>query len=571
MKLNTRSLFMKIFLWFWLVIALTGLVLFVFAIMVDSARNQDIHRQRAEERRLQIGQMLAFYGETAVRLMAREGPQSLDDYSERLARTAGIRPFFFLQPDQPHPGFHVPPEVMALAQKARQSGKAEYRQYRDTLAVAQPLSETSGKRAVVVGETRLDPNRPPRPPHPPYPPHPAPPEALAACYGKNPDDDCDCQTPQGMISGNCRPLPNGLACVEEGPPPAGPPLDPAAGFYDDNPTDYGSETIAGRLEQLTSHIDRYSRDLGRYFIILFIIGGIACYLLTWHLTAPLRRLRNLAQQLAGGDLTARVDPNLNRRWDEIAELGNDFNRMAEQIEKLIESQKRLLRDISHELRSPLARLNLALELARKSSGPEAQSSLARIERESGRLNDLIGQLLLLTKLECGEGRLHLEAIDLAALIAEIAQDVDFEAQSSGKRVEFLSNQPLQLMADQEMLRQAVENVVRNAVRYTPEGSTVSITLAQGTGLEKSKACVQVRDHGPGVPESALTQIFRPFFRVAEARERHSGGVGIGLAICERAVKLHGGSIRAVNAPDKGLIMEITLPIQSIRPPVSTRP
>jgi two-component system sensor histidine kinase CpxA len=173
---------------------------------------------------------------------------------------------------------------------------------------------------------------------------------------------------------------------------------------------------------------------------------------------------------------------------------------------------------------------------------------------------LIGQLLMLTKLESESGSIQRADFDIAALISDIAQDVDFEAQSNDRRVVIKPCEPLVLNGNKELLRQAVENLVRNAARYTAMGTSVDITLRKKESGGRSWAHIEVIDQGPGVPESELYDIFRPFYRVNEARERQSGGTGVGLAISDRAVRIHGGSLRAFNAPGTGLIMEMELPL-----------
>jgi two-component system sensor histidine kinase CpxA len=555
MKLKARSLFIKIFLWFWLVTALTGIVLFVVAVMGGSARNREVQQERAEERRRQMAQTLAFYGETAVKLVAIEGPQALDAYSDQLARTVGIHPFFFLQPDRPRPNVDVPPEVLELARRAQQSGRTEYMTRRDEFVLAQPLQSSSGDPYIVVGKTHLDPTGGAYPA-----PREAAPVAQDACRGQRPGDDCSYPSPHGMEHGKCQATADvPLACIPNRPPPEdilpqapdGPPAPPSA---------QPQMIETGFIAQISGNLDRYSRDLGKYLVITFVIGGLACYLLTWHLTAPLRRLRMVAQELADGDFSARAGRDLSRRGDEIADLGSDIDRMAERIEGLIDSQRRLLRDISHELRSPLARLNVALELARQSAGTGASSSLDRIERESNRLNELIGQLLTLTQLEGDSDRIAREEVDLAALLAEIARDVDFEARNCGRSVEIVACAPVRITGSQELLRRAIENIVRNAIRYTKEGTAVELSLAADIRPGGTWAIVGVRDHGIGVPDSELLNIFRPFYRVSDGRERESGGVGIGLAITERAVRMHGGSVHAFNAKDGGLSVQVELPL-----------
>jgi len=231
--------------------------------------------------------------------------------------------------------------------------------------------------------------------------------------------------------------------------------------------------------------------------------------------------------------------------------------MAEKIESLVQAQRRLLGDISHELRSPLARLNVALELARQRSGNEAASALARIQREAETLNEMIGQLLTLTRLQTGAQEIQKSEFDLCGLVREIADDAEFEAKSGNRSVRLEGNASCTFVGNELLVRRAIENVVRNAVHYTREGTEVEIKVNEA--IQDGKAIeITVRDHGPGVPEPALGKIFRPFYRVDEARDREAGGVGLGLAIAERAVKLHNGSINARNAADGGLAITITL-------------
>jgi len=307
-------------------------------------------------------------------------------------------------------------------------------------------------------------------------------------------------------------------------------------------------------------LKQYSDHLAAYLAVAIIAAGLTWYGFFRYVSVPLRRLRKVTQQLAGGDLSARVGEGLVRRRNEVVELGRDVDRMAERIESLVGAQQRLIRDVSHELRSPLARLNVALELARQSAGPVHASPFDRIERESERLNELIGQLLMLTKLESESGMTERTDFDITALIAEIAQDVDFEARSSDCQVTATLGESFQLKGNRELLRQALENLIRNAVRYTAPGTAVDISLCSKESGNRSWAHIEVRDQGPGVPEAELQNIFRPFYRVNDARDRQSGGAGVGLAISDRAVRLHGGNLRAINAPGGGLIMEMELPL-----------
>jgi two-component system sensor histidine kinase CpxA len=235
--------------------------------------------------------------------------------------------------------------------------------------------------------------------------------------------------------------------------------------------------------------------------------------------------------------------------------------MAEQIENLVNAQSRLLKDISHELRSPLARLTVALELARQRTGPEAQTILDRISLESSRMNELIGSLMTISRLESGAGNLKKVPVELEQIIDEVARDAAFEAQARNCQVEAEIVDELPVLGDPALLHSAIENVVRNATRYTADGSTVKIraeALQQGNARE---AVIVVSDAGPGVPVDSLDRIFRPFYRIDDARGRSTGGVGLGLAITEQAVRLHGGSVRASNLPEGGLSVEIRLPLQ----------
>jgi two-component system sensor histidine kinase CpxA len=290
-------------------------------------------------------------------------------------------------------------------------------------------------------------------------------------------------------------------------------------------------------------------------LVTLVIGGILCFWLARYLTIPLLKLRTTTNELAGGNLGARVATRLTKRRDEVGQLGRDFNVMAERLESMVKAQQRLLGDISHELRSPLARLGVALGLARQRSGSEAQGALDRIERESDNLNEMISHLLTLTRLESGTDSRKRTEVDLAALVREVAEDADFEARSANRAVQVVSSDNCSINGVEELLRSAVENVVRNAVRYTPEGTAVEVALRRQNG----SAVISVRDRGNGVPEDALEEIFRPFYRTEDARDRQSGGgTGLGLAITERAMRMHGGSVRAANAADGGLSVEMRL-------------
>ncbi len=293
-------------------------------------------------------------------------------------------------------------------------------------------------------------------------------------------------------------------------------------------------------------------------LLLFTLaGGIFCYFISRHLTKPLDKLGEAAAGIAAGRLDTRVDPSLKKRWDEIADLARNFDRMADRIEALITGQRRLLGDVSHELRSPLSRLMVALSLVKQGPAEEAAENLERIGLEARRLDTLIGQLLALTRIDSGVDQGSPALFDLANLVQEVASDGDFEARARNRSVVIKQADACSLTGFEELLRSAVENVVRNAVRHTADGTAVEISLQ----VSNSRALLRVRDHGPGVPESMLSEIFLPFRRVANG---NPDGAGLGLAIAERAVSVHQGRIRATNAPTQGLIVEIDLPLTAPR-------
>lgn len=300
---------------------------------------------------------------------------------------------------------------------------------------------------------------------------------------------------------------------------------------------------------------------GLGILIAILTSGLVCYFLAQFLTSPILRLRKATQKLAAGDLSARAGGRSSRAGDEMSQLVRDFDLMAEQIEKLVNAQSRLLKDISHELRSPLARLTVALELARQRTGPEAESALERISLESGRMNELIGSLMTIARLESGAGSRRTVPVHLEDLVQEVARDAAFEAQGRNCQVEAEILDELPVIGDPALLHSAIENVIRNATRYTGDGTTVKIRAERAQNGRSEEAVVRVSDSGPGVPDDALDKIFQPFYRIDDARGRSTGGVGLGLAITDQAVRLHGGSVKASNLAEGGLAVEIRLPLQ----------
>jgi len=305
-------------------------------------------------------------------------------------------------------------------------------------------------------------------------------------------------------------------------------------------------------------------DVGLRLVLMITVVGLLSYGLGRYLTRPILGLQSAVRRFAGGDLAVRVAPLVQGRRDEIAQLGRDFDHMAERIESLMRAQQRLLRDISHELRSPLARMAVALELAKSRAGAEAQPNLERIEREAGRLNQLIGQLLTLVRMESGVEAMETALFEVSSLVGCLVRDEDFEARGRNRSVTAEITAGLALVGNEELVRRALENVLRNAVRYTAEHSAVEVNLTKERIDNREWARLSIRDHGPGVPRESLRAMFLPFRRIGDARERDSGGVGLGLAIADHAVRAHHGSIWAENADGGGLRVVIRLPLGDVR-------
>lgn len=298
------------------------------------------------------------------------------------------------------------------------------------------------------------------------------------------------------------------------------------------------------------------------------VGGVTTFALVVLFTRPLVRLRKATGELARGNLGTRVpESNASSRFgarDEYAALVHDFNNMAERLETLVGAQQTLLRDVSHELRSPLARLSVALELAREDGVPETEAHLDRIEQEAAKLNALIGQLLQLSSMEALEKVHASEEIDLESLLHEMIADAGYEARQRHCTVVLTQTAPLVVSGNRDLLYRAIENVIRNAIRHTAEGTAVEVALsAQERAPERGAApiaIVDVLDHGPGIPENCIGEVFRPFYRVDSARTPGAGGFGVGLAITERAITLHGGHVSISNRAGGGAAVRLSLPL-----------
>jgi signal transduction histidine kinase len=283
--------------------------------------------------------------------------------------------------------------------------------------------------------------------------------------------------------------------------------------------------------------------------LAILISGLVCYWLSRLLTRRLKQLQLASRRLAGGDLDARLQVR-DRGGDETDDLGRDFNSMAQQLQDRIEDQKRLLADVSHELRSPLARLRIALALAQES--PEkSHENLQRIERETERLEQLIGQLLA-----SHAGAIELDTrVDLLPLLRQLCSDANFEGAGQGKQVALSHNIHQAIVASSgDLLQKSLENILRNALTHTAAHSAVRVDLDRNGQNYR----ITIQDQGGGVPEEDLARIFDPFFRTDTARSRETGGLGLGLAIARRAIFRHGGQVRAENSGG-GLLVTVLLP------------
>lgn len=291
--------------------------------------------------------------------------------------------------------------------------------------------------------------------------------------------------------------------------------------------------------------------------IAILVSFCVCYWLTKYLTDPILRLREASHRLAGGDLSSRASKGLERRSDELGFLVRDFNTMAVRIEDLISRQKQLIYDLSHELRSPLARLNVALDLARERKGDD--SSFDQAENDLERINEMIGRMLTVAKLDTSQAEVQMMRVDLGELVSQVVRSAAFEMRERKNAVQVTPHEPIFVSGNAELLQSAIENVIRNAIRYTPSDTSVDIDLKYVEQEGKALIQLSVRDYGAGVPESELSNIFQPFHRVGTDRDRQSGGAGLGLAIADRVIRLHGGTVYARNVISGGLCIDIFLP------------
>lgn len=294
------------------------------------------------------------------------------------------------------------------------------------------------------------------------------------------------------------------------------------------------------------------------FLLMITVSGIFCYLIARYVFAPILAINRTSQLLSRGELSARVPAKVCRRSDEFGSLGRNYNSMANRLVSQIDNQAQLLRDVSHELRSPLTRLQVALGLIEKSGNTVNAKSIERIETEASRLEDMISRILSVSRMDSNEQSHQFETVELIELVTEVVRDASFEGSGSNKNVRMNLATPVDIVADPELLQSAIENVIRNALRYTSEEQAVEVSVSRE---DTDWMLINVSDGGPGVPEKDLERLFDPFFRVSEARDRKSGGAGLGLSIAERAIRLHGGTISAENRIDGGLLVSIRIPLR----------
>ena len=292
-------------------------------------------------------------------------------------------------------------------------------------------------------------------------------------------------------------------------------------------------------------------------VLALLVAGVFCAILTRHIVAPVRALKAAALRLAAGDLGTRVFPVIAPREDELADTAKAFDQMADRMQHLIQKRQELLADISHELRSPLTRISVSLELMRRGETDVVE----QMQMDLDRINAMIGQILLLTRLDLQPSQADSERIELKGMLESIAQDAEFEGQNEDKTVLVHVEGNCWVRGDANLLRSCIENIVRNAIRYTAAHSSVEITATVARDVEGHSRCeIAVIDCGPGVPDASLPFIFDPFYRVSESRDHDEGGTGLGLSIAQKIVDLHHGTIKATNRDDaKGLVIQLSFP------------
>jgi len=289
--------------------------------------------------------------------------------------------------------------------------------------------------------------------------------------------------------------------------------------------------------------------------LLVLVSALASFILALTITKPLRLLQQKNLDFAAGDLSARADAPA-RRNDEIGKLSRGFNLMAAKIGDLLQNQQRLLRDVSHELRSPLTRAQLAIALEQRQGGG---AQLPRLQQELERVDQLLGELLTFSRLDAGQVQLQRLEVDLHELIEEIMTVNQLEADQKQLRLTLQGPNPCPMWIEPRLLARAIENVLRNAIKYSPDAAVISFQLSQTADTTE----LTITDQGPGIPADSLEQIFAPFYRVSDSRNSQTGGTGLGLAIAAQVVRQHGGQISASLPAAGGLCITLTLPHRAL--------
>lgn len=287
-----------------------------------------------------------------------------------------------------------------------------------------------------------------------------------------------------------------------------------------------------------------------------IISALMCLVIAHYLSKPIERLRNATNELARGNLDIRVGATIGKRKDEIADLVRDFDSMAEELRKQIQSERNLLSGVSHELRSPIARMRLALALARSNDPAEREEMLERVEQDTIQLDSILESILTVARLESGQYKPKFEVLSVNEILDEVLDDARFEAAATHATVTYTDDAIVTISGDPGLLRSAIENVLRNAIFYSGEGGTIDVRLR----VDGGQAVITVRDNGTGVPEESLPLLFKPFFRVDDSRVTSTGGMGLGLAIVRNAMTTHGGTVSARNVSPHGLEVELRIPV-----------
>jgi two-component system sensor histidine kinase CpxA len=287
-----------------------------------------------------------------------------------------------------------------------------------------------------------------------------------------------------------------------------------------------------------------------------------CLVIAHYLSKPIERLRNATNELARGNLDIRVGATIGKRRDEIADLVRDFDSMAGELRNQIQSERNLLSGVSHELRSPIARMRLALALARSADKPEREEMLDRIEQDTIQLDSMLERILTVARLESGQYKPKFESLAVNDVLDDVLDDARFEAVATDATIEYTDDAIVSVNGDPGLLRSAIENIVRNALFYSGQGGRIEVRLR----VDDGHAVLTVRDNGKGVPEEALPLLFKPFYRVDDSRGTTTGGMGLGLAIVRNAVAAHGGTVTARNVLPHGLEVELRLPIAGTSAP-----